>query len=163
MKKDTLVVYFSCGGTTEWAGKTLAGILGCGSYPLEAQESYTKEDLDWRNPDSRSSLEMKDEGARPAYKKLPVDLEDYGRIFIGFPIWWDIEPRIIDHFLEEEDLKGKEVVPFATSGGSPIDKAQDRLEGKYGPGLKILRGQRLNRSLEKEDVEAWIQDLTPEK
>ena len=160
MGKKSLVVYFSCGGTTELAGKELAGALKCDFHPLEAQETYTREDLDWKNPQSRSSVEMQDEKARPSYKKLPVDLKDYEQIFLGFPIWWGIEPRIIDHFIEQEDLKGKEVILFATSGGSAIDKAQDRLEEKYGQGLTLLKGHRFNRNLERQEIEDWLQILS---
>lgn len=160
MGKKSLVIYFSCGGTTELAGKELARALNCDFHPLEAQEAYTREDLDWKNPRSRSSVEMQDEKARPPYKKLPVDLKDYEQIFLGFPIWWGIEPRIIDHFMEKEDLKGKEVIPFATSGGSTIDKAQDRLEEKYGHSLILLKGHRFNRNLEREEIEDWLQVLT---
>ena len=160
MGKKSLVVYFSCGGTTELAGKELAGALKCDFHPLEAQETYTREDLDWKNPQSRSSVEMQDEKARPSYKKLPVDLKDYEQIFLGFPIWWGIEPRIIDHFIEQEDLKGKEVILFATSGGSTIDKAQDRLEEKYGQGLTLLKGHRFNRNLERQEIEDWLQILS---
>ena len=160
MGKKSLVVYFSCGGTTELAGKELAGALKCDFHPLEAQEAYTREDLDWKNPQSRSSVEMQDEKARPSYKKLPVDLKDYEQIFLGFPIWWGIEPRIIDHFIEQEDLKGKEVILFATSGGSTIDKAQDRLEEKYGQGLTLLKGHRFNRNLERQEIEDWLQILS---
>ena len=87
-------------------------------------------------------------------------MKDYEQIFLGFPIWWGIEPRIIDHFIEQEDLKGKEVIPFATSGGSTIDKAQDRLEEKYGQGLTLLKGHRFNRNLERQEIEDWLQVLT---
>ena len=130
MGKKSLVIYFSCGGTTELAGKELARALNCDFHPLEAQEAYTREDLDWKNPQSRSSVEMQDEKARPSYKKLPVDLKDYEQIFLGFPIWWGIEPRIIDHFIEQEDLKGKEVETLPNTNTS-YDQTFNAVEQIY--------------------------------
>lgn len=64
---------------------------------------------------------MQDEHSRPEIS--PLDITGYDRLFLGFPIWWGVEPRVVDTFFDSFQLKGKEVYLFATSGGSPIDTA----------------------------------------
>ena len=103
----TLVAYFSATGTTERVADTLAEAIGADSFRIVPQTPYTAADLNWNNPTSRSSIEMKDDGCRPP-------------IFIGFPIWWYQAPRIIETFLESYDFSGKTIILFATSGGSGL-------------------------------------------
>lgn len=157
--KKALVTYFSCGGTTQEAGEKIATVMNYDVAEIEPEEAYSREDLNWKDKESRSSVEMQDESARPAYKDLDKDLEEYDLIFIGFPIWWGIEPRIIDHFLEKENLKDKVLIPFVTSGGSQIDQAQARLEENYGGKLQFLEGRRWGRNIEAEEIKTWIDDL----
>lgn len=45
-------------------------------------------------------------------------MDGYDVVFIGYPIWWGQTPKIVYTFLENYDLSGKTVIPFATSGGS---------------------------------------------
>lgn len=51
------------------------------------------------------------------------DMNKYDVIFVGFPVWWYRQPSIIDTFIESYDFSGKIIVPFATSGGSPIGES----------------------------------------
>lgn len=55
-------------------------------------------------------------------------MADYDTVLIGFPIWWYVAPIIIDTFVENYDLSGKTIVPFATSGGSGMGKTVDVFE-----------------------------------
>ena len=89
-------------------------------YAITPAQSYTPADLDWNNSQSRSSVEMNDPKSRPALKGKKENIADYDVIFIGYPIWWNLAPRIINTFIESHDLKGKTVIPFATSGSSAI-------------------------------------------
>lgn len=73
---------------------------------------------------------MADPDARPALKET-ADISAYDTVLIGFPIWWYVEPRIVDTFLDGALLTGKTLIPFATSGGSGIEKAQKRLKTLY--------------------------------
>lgn len=115
MKK--LVAYFSATGVTESIAVRMAGLIGADLFRIEPKEPYTIEDLNWSSKKSRSSLEMHDLASRPELKET-IDVTDYDVLFVGFPIWWFREPRIIDTFIESLDLAGKVVVPFATSSGS---------------------------------------------
>lgn len=89
---------------------------------------------------SRSTLEMNDPACRPAIAAPAADLDQYDTVFVGFPIWWYVEPRIVDTFLERSDFSGKTVIPFATSGGSGIEKAERSLKSHCPPG-QLEEGQ----------------------
>ena len=75
-------------------------------------------------------------------KKL-ANMADYDMVFIGFPIWWYVAPRIIDTFVESYDFSGKILVPFATSGGSGMGKTVDELK-KLCPNADWKAGRMLN-------------------
>lgn len=92
---------------------------------------------------SRSTLEMNDSSCRPAIAQPVKDMEQYDTILIGFPIWWYVEPRIVDTFLESYDFSGKTLIPFATSGRSGIGKAEKSLK-EHCPNAVWKKGQLLN-------------------
>ncbi len=126
MQGKTLVVYFSAEGTTAKVAKILAAGLNADIFEIRPAVPYTVADLNWTDKNSRSSAEMNDPACRPAMAE-DADIGGYDNILIGFPIWWYIEPRIVDTFAEAHDFTGKTVIPFATSGGSGILRACDRL------------------------------------
>lgn len=139
MKK--LVAYFSASGVTRAAVADL--------FEIKPAEPYTHADLDWTNKNSRSSIEMHDKSARPATTGRLPDLADYDTVFIGFPIWWYVAPRIIESFLESCDFAGKPVVPFATSGGSGMGHTVEELK-PHAPKADWKDGRLLNRCSESE-------------
>lgn len=149
-----LVTYFSASGVTRNAAKQVADIIGADLYEITPEVPYTDADLDWRDKQSRSSIEMQDKTSRPALKDSgKVDLSNYDVVFVGFPIWWYTAPTIINTFIEANDFTGKTIVPFATSGGSNIKKACEDLQTAY-PNYKFGQGKLLN-SIDKADIEAW--------
>ena len=117
-------------------------------------QPYTSADLDWNDKQSRSSVEMTDPKLRPAIKSKKENITDYDVIFIGYPIWWDLAPRIINTFIESHDLKGKTVIPFATSGGSTLAGSAAALKKTY-PALNWREGRQLNRADEK-SIRDWV-------
>lgn len=142
-KKKAIVAYFSATGTTEAVAKQLAKEAKAEIYAITPAKAYTSADLDWHNKQSRSSVEMANENSRPALK-AKKNLAKYDVIYIGFPIWWGVAPRIVNTFIEQANLKGKTVVPFATSGSSTIDKAVSALKASY-PNVKWQNGYLLNK------------------
>ena len=152
-----LVVYFSATGTTAKAARTIAEITGDTLYEIVPQQVYTADDLDWNDRQSRSSVEMNNPQARPALKGTKPDIATYDVIFIGYPIWWDQAPRIINTFIESHDLKGKTLVPFATSGGSGISNSVKELRKAYSD-LEWQDGKLLNGS-SRNAVQNWVSDV----
>ena len=144
MKQKTLIAYFSATGTTKAAAQRLASEHDAVLWEIEPAEPYTAADLDWRDANSRSSREMKDPEERPTIKQC-TDITPYDTIYVGFPIWWGICPRIINSWIDNnlEQLKSKTLVPFATSGSSGIEDAVAYLRKTY-PELKWEKGKLMN-------------------
>ena len=138
-----LVAYFSASGVTKRAAEELARAVGGALYEIAPAQPYTAADLDWTDKKSRSTLEMNDPACRPAIAAPVEDMERYDTVFVGFPIWWYVEPRIVDTFLESYDFSGKTLIPFATSGGSGIGKAEKSLK-EHCPNAVWKKGQLLN-------------------
>ena len=153
----TLVAYFSATGTTEAVAKDLAEVTGATLYEIRPEVKYTAADLNWRNKESRSSIEMQDKNSRPAIVKDLKDADSYERIFIGFPVWWYTAPTIINTFIEAYGFEGKTVIFFATSGGSTIDKANKGFAAAY-PKINWKAGKTLNGA-SKAEIKAWVEGL----
>ena len=156
--KDTLVVYFSATGTTKGVAEKIASITGADIYEIKAAQEYTTEDLDWHDDDSRTTHEQNDPSVRPEIGSDPVSLDGYSTIYIGFPIWWGEEPRIMDTFVESYNFDGITMIPFCTSGGSGIGMSGKNLGSNAGSG-NWLDGDRLNGGASEEELQAWIDGL----
>ena len=139
----TLVAYFSATGTTARAAKLVAETVDGTLYEIQPAKKYTAADLDWHDKASRPAL----------YSKLG-SLAEYDTIYIGFPIWWNLAPRIVNTFIESGDFAGKTVIPFATSGSSSISNAEKELQTNY-PGINWGKGRLLNGA-SRETVKQWI-------
>ena len=145
MSKHVLVAYFSATGVTERTARELAQAVGGDLYEIAPAQPYTPADLNWMDKGSRSSREMNDDACRPAIASPVERMDQYGTVFLGFPIWWYVEPRIVDTFLESYDFSGKTLIPFATSGGSGIGGAEKRLKSLC-PWADWRKGRLLNGS-----------------
>lgn len=97
---NILVAYFSASGVTAKAAEAIAKAVGGELYEIAPQARYTSADLIWKDKHSRSSTEMQDEQSRPALAAPVQDLSQYDTVFVGFPIWWGVEPRVVDTFLD---------------------------------------------------------------
>ncbi len=150
MNRKVLIAYFSAGGVTAAAAKKMAEAVGAELYEICPAVPYTAADLDWWDKKSRSSVEMEDDFCRPAIAGPALHMEQYGTVLIGFPIWWYVEPRIIDTSLESYDFSGKIMIPFATSGGSGIEQAEKSLKRHCPQGI-WKKGALLHGG----DVSAW--------
>ncbi len=149
-----LVAYFSASGVTAKVAEGLAKEIGADLFEIEPETPYTNADLNWQDKKSRSTVEMNDRGCRPAIRSKVEDMAQYGVVFVGFPVWWYREPSIIDTFMEAYDFSGKTVVPFATSGGSPIGDAGKNMQA-LAPGAKVAAGKRLTTGTSGKALADW--------
>ena len=140
--KKILVAYFTASGVTKRAAEEIAAETGADLYEIVPAQPYTRADLDWTDRSSRSTLEMKDPDCRPAVAS-DIDVSGYDVIFVGFPVWWYVEPRIVDTFLESHDFSGKILIPFATSGSSGISGAEKSMKA-HCPNAVWKRGKLVN-------------------
>ena len=153
-----LVAYFSAGGSTARLASTLAEAVGAELFEIQPETPYTTADLNWMDKRSRSTVEMRDQAARPAIKGVPDNMDAYDRVFVGFPIWWYTAPRIINTFLESCSLGGKTVITFATSGGSGFGSTSKDLLPSC-KGAKLIEGRVFSSRAGKEELAAWAKSL----
>ena len=156
-----LVIYFSATGTTKGIAESIASITGADLYEITAAVPYTDEDRDWTNSDSRCSVEQNDSSVRPEISSSPVSLESYKTIYIGYPIWFGQEPRIMDTFVESYIFEGVTVIPFCTSGSSGSGQSGQNLAANAGSG-KWLEGKRFAGSASEEEIKEWIDSMQGE-
>ena len=155
---DVLVAYFSATGTTKGVAERIASVTGGDLYEILAAEPYTEADLNYNDNSSRSTSEQNDKSVRPEIGSDDISLERYTTIYLGFPIWWGEEPRILDTFVEKYNFDGITVIPFCTSGSSGIGRSGSNMEELAGSGT-WLQGERFSGSVSEEELKSWIEGL----
>lgn len=158
MNKKVLIAYFSATGTTKKVAENLAKATGGDLYEIKPLQPYTREDLDWTNDKSRSSVEMKNKKYRPEIVDDNFSVSEYDTVFLGFPIWWGVAPTIVNIFFEKHDFSNKTIILFATSGGSGFGRTASELKQSVSNLTKITEGI-LNNNPSVEDLKKWIETL----
>ena len=154
-----LVTYFSATGTTANVAAMLADAVGADIHEIRPKFPYSKADLNWMNKQSRSTIEMNNKAFRPEIEHSDLKLESYDVIFLGFPIWWYVAPTIINTFLESYDFSGKQIILFATSGGSKFGKTVEELKVSVPASCKIIEGKLLNGKQTIPAIRDWTETL----
>ena len=154
----TLVAYFSATGNTAKLARTLASVLDGDLHEIQPEQPYTSADLDWRDNNSRSSVEMKDKSFRPTIANKVDSMEMYDTIYIGFPIWWAVAPTIINTFLEQYNLEGKTIIPFATSGSSGFGNTNAELKNSC-KGAILKEGKRFDANASAQELKEWVESF----
>ena len=156
--RKILVAYFSASGVTREVAEKIARATGADIFEIEPVQKYTDADLDWRDNQSRSSIEMNDRSFRPPVANKITNAEQYDTIVIGFPVWWYTAPTIINTFIEENDLAGKNAYIFCTSGTSSVEGSYNDLKEKY-PSINFVKGRRFMGTESAEEIkgeEIWV-------
>lgn len=140
-QSHTAVVYFSVTGNTKAVAEAIAEKNEAKIFEILPAEKYTDEDIAYGNSSCRANTEQNDDNARPKIQNDLSFVKDYDTIYVGYPIWWGTNPRIIQTFIENYDLSAAEIHLFCTSGSSGIEKSKNDLQNLY-PQLKITDGIR---------------------
>ena len=136
----------------------MASITDGDLYEIKAAQEYTEADLDWNDSESRSTKEQNDPSVRPEIGSEAVSFDGYTTIYIGYPIWWGEEPRIMDTFVESYSFDGITIIPFCTSSSSGIGRSGKNLADNAGSG-NWLDGQRFGAGVSEADISSWIESL----
>lgn len=150
-----LVSYFSATGATKRLAQKIAGVLDADIFEIEPEVKYTNEDLRWPSRNNRSCNEMKNKRFRPLVSNKLDNSEEYDEILIGFPVWYDTAPTIVNSFIEENNLDGKVVYVFVTSGVTSVDKSFKDLKKLY-PKIHFISGKRFSGAFREKDVLNWV-------
>lgn len=149
-----LVAYFSTSGVTAKLAERLASAIGADLHEIKPEKPYTSADLDWRDSNSRSSVEMKDKSFRPTIANSVENMDQYDTVFVAFPIWWYVAPTIINTFLEAYNLDGKKIIPFATSGSSGMGNTNKELAPSC-KGATLEEGKRFAANAGEKELADW--------
>lgn len=156
----TLVVYYSATGNTKAVAEMIAEETNGDLFEIELKDSYSDEDLDWTDSNSRVTREYENEDERHVelVSSTVNHWEDYDTIFVGYPIWWGIAAWPVNTFIENNDFTDKTVVPFCTSASSGLGQSGELLAQEAGDG-DWQEGQRFSSSTSNSEVQEWLNEL----
>lgn len=154
---NKLVVYITGTGNTRRVAEHLADAIGADLREIVSDPPFTDADLDWTNPDSRSSRQHMDRSMRPALAEDP-STDGYDEIFLGYPLWWDTAPREVRTWLEAHDFAGKKLTTFATSSSSTRGALGTQLHDS-APDAQWIDGRRLDVNASEAELRGWAQSL----
>ena len=154
--KKTAVIYFSATGNTKKIAEYIKEETDSDIFEIIPKQKYTSEDLNYGDKTTRATREQNDKSARPEIEN-EIDTSNYDVIFIGYPIWWGDNPRIIQTFIENNELDGKTMIPFCTSGSSDISESENTLK-EYN-NINWISGKRFSGSASQNEVSNWIKSL----
>lgn len=142
-----LVAYFSYSGTTRNVATALSEKTGGDLFEITPQDGYSNVYME-SNSEIRSN-------ERPTLTDTVENMEEYDIVFVGYPVWWHATPAPINTFLESNDLTGKLIIPFCTSGGSDIDETMPTFLNSCD-GLAVYGERRMSGTSQ---LDGWLSDL----
>ncbi|MDR2037263.1 MAG: hypothetical protein LBQ60_05000 [Bacteroidales bacterium] len=150
-----LIAYFSWGGTTKQVAENIAKHTGGTLFRIETINTYPTE----YTPCTEVAKVERDNGIRPELKAVVEDMEQYGIIFIGCPVWWHTAPMAVWSFLESENynFKGKTIIPFCTYAATYRDETLAKIV-ELTPGSKHLKG--FGTTNKNAGVEDWLKEIS---
>lgn len=151
----SVVVYFSATGTTKSIAEKIAIESNSDIIEIIPKEKYTSSDLNY-NSDCRANREQNDSKARPEIEN-DIDISKYDIVYLGYPIWWGTNPKIILTFLDKYDLTGKTIILFCTSGSSGIEKSIEDIK-EYKPNLNIKSGKRFAANTPNQYIQEFVEE-----
>lgn len=153
----SLVLYFSATNTTEKVAKKISEVTNSDIVEIIPKDEYTSADLSYNNDNCRANKEQNDKNSRPGIKNN-INIEQYDTIYLGYPIWWGTNPRIILTLLDKYNFENKRVILFCTSGGSGIEQSINDLK-KYNNKINVVDGKRFNSSVSNDEINNWINNI----
>lgn len=153
-----LICYFSASGLTRKIAQKISEELNADIFEIEPKTQYSEADLDWQNSNSRSSLEMKRLVKNPEIIDKPLNINNYNRVFVGFPIWWYEAPTIIHTFFKKYSMNNKKIILFSSSGMSLFGETKKILSDIVDPSNEIIEGKVFHNYKEK-DIKKWLEEV----
>ena len=152
---NILIAYYSYSDNTETMAQEIQNQVGGDLFIIERKEEYN--DLYTETEEEINNNE------RPELSNTVENIAQYDVIFIGFPIWWNEPPAMINSFLESYDLSNKIVIPFCTSSSDGIENSMNSIRSS-AIGADVLEGLRLSGNSASSEsgktmIEEWLTSL----
>ena len=121
---NTIIVYYSLEGNTDYTAAKAADLLGAETLRLITKKAYPDKGFKkflWGG----KSVIM---GEKPELEPYEFDPAAYDLVIFGFPIWASNMAPPIRTFLRDNDLSGKKIAVFACQAGTGAEKAFAKLK-----------------------------------
>ncbi len=143
-------------GNTKTAAMTIQNFTKGELFKIETIQKYS---VDHQESSSIAGKEMR-ENIRPVLSSHIKNMNEYDVVYIGYPIWWGMEPMVIRSFLEEYDFSNKTIIPFCTSLGVEIQQSEENIR-KLVPKAEVLQGLRLRtgRGNMVDTISEWLKNI----
>ena len=157
-KQKIAIIYFSATGTTKKVAEYIKNATNGDLIEIVPKEKYTDNDLNYGNNNSRANKEQNDSNARPEISNN-INTDNYDVIYLGYPIWWGDVPKIILTFLDNHNVNDKTMIPFCTSGSTPITNSLNTLKN-YNKNVIWIDGTRFSSSTTQNEISSWVNSLS---
>lgn len=154
-----LIAYFSWGGNTQALAEEIQRQTGADMFRIEPVVPYS---TNYNTVAYTTSVQERDNNARPAIKDTIQNLADYDYIFIGTPVWWMQDPMIIHTFMETPEYNGfagKTVIPFCTYYSGASAALTDIVAGTPEANHLDGYGTRGASSYNSSNIASWLQRI----
>ena len=122
-------------GNTEIVAEFIQKTVGGELFEIDTVKNYP---IDYTECTEVAKIEIQQK-FRPELKNYLPSIDNFEKIFLGYPIWWSVPPMAVATFLEKYDFSGKKIIPFATHEGSGLGGSINYLK-KICPQAEILQG-----------------------
>lgn len=149
-------------GNVETVAKWIAEYTGGTLFSIETEEKYP---LDYDMLIDQGGEEQQN-NYRPKLSTRVENMDQYETIFIGYPNWYNDMPMALYSFLEEYNLDGKTIIPFAASAGSGFGKTISSIAKEQPNAVVIDNGMAIHmRDIRdsKDEVTNWLNSLNPKE
>ena len=136
--KKVAIVYFSVSNNTKKFAETIQKLTGGYLIRLEPVVAYNSNPNEVKQLIADAKKETESD-ARPKFKPINFNVEDYDIIFVGYPVWWYTLPMIFYTFFDTYDFSGKTIIPFNTHEGSGEGETYSTIK-KWEPNATVLGG-----------------------
>lgn len=151
----SLILYYSYLGNTKRIAEMIHKQIGGDIIRIDTVVPY---DMDYNKVVEQGQREIA-EGYCPELKPLHIDWNAYDTIILGSPVWWYTFAPAMHTFLNQAQLAGKIVYPFATNGGwlgHTLKDFENFCKGALvKPGLSVTFDETALRTPETE-IHRWI-------
>ena len=151
-ENNILVVYFSRTGTTKAVAEQIQKEVNGDIFEIEIVNPYPEE---YKATTDQAKKELAD-GYLPSLKSKAENLDEYDTIFLGYPIWWGTMPMPVFSFLNENNLGGKKIIPFATHQGSGLGRSISDLAKAVPNGNVEREGKAVRGSISESEIKEWL-------
>ena len=154
----SIVIYYSYGGNTRRVAETIRQALDVDVAEIRTIRPYEGSYNDVVEQGKREA----DSGFMPQIESLNIDLSQYDTVILGSPVWWYTFAPAMKTFLNQADLSGKTVYPFATNGGwigHTFKDFKNMCKGaKVQKGLNVRFNEAAMQTSES-DIQKWIKEI----